>query len=134
MIKSDEITLIGQYIKDLSFENPLSPNLPPQNKNPAVNLDVNTTYIDLKNDNHEVSLKIKIDASLDNSTLFIIELQYAGLIKAVLKEGEDKKNLVISASYLLFPFARSIITNVTMEGGFKPLTIQPIKFENMFQK
>ena len=134
MINSDEITLIGQYIKDLSFENPLSPNLPPQNKNPSVNLDVNTTYVDLKNNNHEVSLKIKIDASIDESTLFMIELQYAGLIKAILKKGDDKKSLVISGSYLLFPYARSIITNITMEGGFKPLTIQPIKFENMFQK
>ena len=133
-MKSDEITLIGQYIKDLSFENPIAPNLPKQNKNPTVNLDVNSTYIDLKNENHEVSLKIKIDASIDKSTLFIIELQYAGLIKAALKKEEDKKSLVISGSYLLFPFARSIITNITMEGGFKPLTIQPIKFENMFQQ
>ena len=64
----------------------------------------------------------------------MIELQYAGLIKAILKKGDDKKSLVISGSYLLFPYARSIITNITMEGGFKPLTIQPIKFENMFQK
>ena len=133
-MKFDDITLIGQYIKDLSFENPLAPNLPSQDKNPSVNLDVNTAYLNLKNDNHEVNLKIKINASIDNDTLFIIELQYAGLIKATLKDEEDKKSLVISGSYLLFPFARSIITHVTTEGGFKPLTIQPIKFENMFQK
>ena len=133
-MKFSEITLIGQYVKDLSFENPMAPNLPSQNKNPTVNLDINTTYLDLKNNNHEVSLKIKIDASIEESTLFMIELQYAGLIKAILKKGDDKKSLVISGSYLLFPYARSIITNITMEGGFKPLTIQPIKFENMFQK
>ena len=65
---------------------------------------------------------------------FIIELQYAGLIKSVLKNEVDKKNLIISGSYLLFPFARSIISNVTMEGGFKPFVIQPIKFEDMVKK
>ena len=43
-----EITLIGQYIKDFSFENPMAPNLPAEDKNPTVNLDVNTTYLDLK--------------------------------------------------------------------------------------
>ena len=59
-MKSSEITLIGQYIKDLSFENPMSPNLPSNSKNPSVNLDINTTYLDLKNNNHEVNLKIKI--------------------------------------------------------------------------
>ena len=130
----NEISLIGQYIKDLSFENPMAPNIPSQNINPTVNLDVNTSYLDLKNNNHEINLKIKSIASIDDDTLFIIELQYAGLIKAVLKNEKDKKDLIISGSYLLFPFARSIITNITMEGGFKPLTIQPIKFENMFKK
>ena len=129
-----EITLIGQYIKDFSFENPLAPNLPSQNKNPTINLDVNTLYLDLKNDNHEINLKLKSSASIDKKILFIIELQYAGLIKSVLKNEKDKKNLIISGSYLLFPFARSIISNITMEGGFKPFVIQPIKFENMFQK
>ena len=129
-----EITLIGQYIKDFSFENPMAPNLPANDKNPTVNLDVNTTYLDLKNDNHEVTLKIKSSASINKNTLFIIELQYAGLIKTILKNEEDKKNLIVAGSYLLFPFARSIISNITMEGGFKPFVIQPIKFENMFQK
>ena len=129
-----EITLLGQYIKDLSFENPLAPNLPSQEINPTINLDVNATYLDLKNDNHEVNLKIKSNASIDKSTLFIIELQYAGIIKSEIKDEEDKKNLIIGGSYLLFPYARSIISNTTMEGGFKPFVIQPIKFENMFQK
>ena len=133
-MKNNEITLMGQYIKDLSFENPIAPNLPPPSDNPTINLDVNTTYLDFKNNNHEINLKIKCTASIDESTLFVIELQYAGLINASLKNEEDKKNLIVSGSYLLFPFARSIITNITMEGGFKPFIIQPIKFENMFQK
>ena len=133
-MKVSEITLIGQYIKDLSFENPMSPNLPSKNKNPSINLDINTTYLDLKNNNHEVNLKIKSTASVDKDVIFVIELQYAGLIKTIIKNEEDKKRLIISGSYLLFPYARSIISNITMEGGFKPLVIQPIEFENMFQK
>ena len=133
-MKVNDITLMGQYIKDLSFENPMAPNLPSLDKNPTINLDVNTNYLDLKKDNHEINLKIKSTASVNKNTLFIIELQYAGLIKVTLKNEEDKKNLIISGSYLLFPFARSIITNVTIDGGFKPFIIQPIKFENIFQK
>tara|TARA_B100001248_G_scaffold175536_1_gene133240 strand:- start:814 stop:1215 length:402 start_codon:yes stop_codon:yes gene_type:complete len=133
-MKTSTITLLGQYIKDLSFENPMSPNLPSKDKNPSVNLDINTTYLDLKNDNHEVNLKIKSIASIDKDTIFVIELQYAGLIKTVIKNEEDKKKVIVSASYLLFPYARSIISNITMEGGFKPLVIQPIEFENMYQK
>ena len=133
-MKMNEITLLGQYIKDLSFENPMAPNLPQQNKNPTVNLDVNSTYLDLKNNNHELNLRINSTASIDKNTIFAIELQYVGLIKTIIKNEEDKKKLIITGSYLLFPYARSIISNVTMEGGFKPLVIQPIEFENMFQK
>ena len=133
-MSTKEITLLGQYIKDLSFENPMAPNLPSQDINPTINLDVNANYLDLKNDNHEVNLKIKSTAYIDKSALFIIELQYAGLIKSTIKNEKDKQNLIISGSYLLFPYARSIISNITMEGGFKPFVIQPIKFEKMFKK
>ena len=133
-MKISGITLRGQYIKDLSFENPMSPNLPSNNNNPTVKLDINTNYIDLKNNNHEVNLKIKSTTFIDKDTIFVIELQYAGIIKAVIKDEDDKKKLIIAGSYLLFPYARSIISNITMEGGFKPFVIQPIKFENMFQK
>ena len=73
-MKSSEISLIGQYIKDLSFENPMAPNLPSQNKNPTINLDINTTYLDLKNNIHEVNLIIKSTASIDKNVIFIIEL------------------------------------------------------------
>ena len=45
-MKISEITLIGQYIKDLSFENPMAPNLPTKNENPSVSLDINTTYLE----------------------------------------------------------------------------------------
>ena len=133
-MKSSEIILMKQYIKDLSFENPMSLNLPSKSNSPSIKLDINTTYLDLKNDNHEINLKIKSTASIDKDVIFVIELQYAGLIKTIIKNDEDKKKLIISGSYLIFPYARSIISNITMEGGFKPLIIQPIEFENMFQK
>ena len=133
-MKISDISLLRQYIKDLSFENPMSPNLPSNNNNPTVKLDINTNYIDLKNNNHEVNLKIKSTTFIDKDTIFVIELQYAGIIKAVIKDEDDKKKLIIAGSYLLFPYARSIISNITMEGGFKPLIIQPIEFENISQQ
>ena len=133
MIKN-EITLIRQYIKDLSFENPMAPNFPSQKMNPTIDLDVNANYLDLKNNNHEITLKITSTASIEKDAIFVIELQYAGLSNTTLKNEDDKKNLIISGSYLLFPFARSIISNITIEGGFKPFVIEPIKFENMVQK
>ena len=94
-MKTSTITLLGQYIKDLSFENPMSPNLPSDNINPTVNLEINTTYIDLKNNNHEINLKIKSSTFVDKDIIFVIELQYAGLIEAIIKDEEDKRILYI---------------------------------------
>ena len=102
-MKTSEISLIGQYIKDLSFENPMAPNLPSQNKNPTVSLDVNTTYLDLKNNNHEVNLKINSTASIDKNTLFALELQYVGLIKAVITPSD------FLSSFNIFPSGEIII-------------------------
>ena len=118
-MKSNAITIIGQYIKDLSFENPMAPNLPSPDKNPTVNLDVNTNYLDLKKDNHEINLKIKSTASINKDTIFVIELQYAGLIKSIVDNEKDKKKLIISGSYLLFPYARSIISNISYDTSSK---------------
>ena len=91
-METTELILLGQYIKDLSFENPIAPSLPSEDKNPTVNLDVNTAYLDLKNDKHEINLKINSTASIEKDTLFIIELQYAGLFKSTVKMKMIRKN------------------------------------------
>ena len=49
----------SQYIKDLSFENPLSPNIIPIDAVPQVNIEVSLNFLSLKNNDHELVLKIK---------------------------------------------------------------------------
>lgn len=127
-------TLLGQYIKDLSFENPNSPKLPKIEDSPKIELDVNSEYLDLKNNRHEINLKIKINALVKKNVLFLLELQYAGFFECDIQNEGEKKRLIVNGSSLLFPFARSLISNITIEGGFKPLILQPINFENLFKK
>lgn len=128
------LTLHGQYIKDLSFENPNSPKLPKLTDNPKIELDINSEYLDLKKDMHEINLKTKINASVKSNILFILELQYAGFFECNINNDTEKKRFIVTGSTLLFPFTRSLISNITMEGGFKPLILQPINFETLFKK
>ena len=128
------LTLLGQYVKDLSFENPNSPKLPKLENSPKIELDVNSEYLDLSKNKHEINLKIKISATVKSTVLFILELQYAGFFECNIKNEIDKKRFIVTGSGLLFPFARSMISNITMEGGFKPLILQPINFETLFKK
>lgn len=128
--------MIGaQYIKDLSFENPQGPEvLVSMSESPQVNIDINTTARSLADDVYEVALFIRGEAKNDDKTVFIVELTYGGIITLNKVEEENVQPLLlIEAPRHLFPFARSIIADVTRDGGFPPLLINPMDFVALYQ-
>lgn len=130
------VVVNAQYIKDLSFENPNAPQVfGMTNMNP--NLDV---HVDLQTrsgpqDSYEVTIVIKAQAKTDSTTAFVIELAYAGLftLQGIPPEALQPV-LLIEAPRILFPFARNIIADVTRDGGFAPLMLQPIDFAEMYRR
>ena len=134
--KSNKITVNAQYIKDLSFENPNSPNsLSNKDGTPNINVEINVYAKPLNSNIYEVSLTINGKALKDKSKIFEIELVYAGvfsLSNVEIDKEEERKTVLIECPQLLFPFARSIVSNVTRDGGFMPLVIQPIDFELLY--
>ena len=136
-IKETKLIVNSQYIKDLSFENPNSPeSLSNKNGLPQINVDINVFAKPLTKKLYEVSLSINGKATKKDSKVFEIELSYAGLFTLPdidLKNGVEKKTMLIEAPQLLFPYARSIVSNVTRDGGFMPLIIQPIDFELLYE-
>ena len=70
----------------------------------------------------------------NGTTLFLIELSYAGIVSTENIDPQDVNPLVmIQGPQLLFPFARAIIANITREGGFMPLNINPIDFVAVYR-
>jgi preprotein translocase subunit SecB len=134
-----QIAIESQYIKDLSFENPQGPNA--QNAvaaHPEVAIEVNTSVRPLGEKDgvgrFEVTLLIKGEARLNGQPVFIIELTYAGaLALANVPQEAVAPVLLIEGPRLLFPFARNIIAEVTRDGGFPPLFIQPIDFVQLYR-
>ena len=127
--------MIGaQYIKDLSFENPQGPEvLASIQENPQVNIEVHTNARDLGENVHEVTLFVRGEAESDGKTVFIVELTYGGIITVNVTDEESiKPILLIEAPRHLFPFARAIVANVTRDGGFPPLLINPLDFAGMY--
>ncbi len=127
--------MIGaQYIKDLSFENPQGPEvLASIQENPQVNIEVHTNARDLGEKVHEVTLFVRGEAESDGKTVFIVELTYGGIITVNVTDEESiKPILLIEAPRHLFPFARAIVANVTRDGGFPPLLINPLDFAGMY--
>ncbi|HBN21908.1 MAG TPA: protein-export chaperone SecB [Holosporales bacterium] len=131
------LTINAQYIKDLSFEHPNPVKaLQPSESQPDINVNIDVTAQNVQESTFEVVLTIKADAKRDDEPLFISEIQYAGLFTL----GEDLPKeavhpvLMIECPRMLFPFARSVIANITREGGFPPLSLNPIDFAALYHQ
>jgi len=130
------IKIISQYIKDLSFESPNSPQifLNPQDK-PNIALSINIDAKKISDEVFEVSLKVTAEAKIQDEKFFICEITYAGLFSFQKIEGEMLEQvLLIYCPNILFPFLRRIITNVTTDGGLAPLMLDPIDFADLYAR
>lgn len=126
----------GQYIKDLSFENPYAPqSLMAQNAKPAIEVNVDIKAQRLQDDVYEMTLHIATRATADARSLFLVDLSYAGIFQLTNIPAENiEQVLLIDCPFLLFPFARRVIADVTRDGGFPPLMMEPIDFAALYQQ
>ena len=133
-----------QYVKDLSFEVPNAPAVYSTLRtqpNVAINLDVNARRLKDGEDVFEVTLQIKAEATDPQAangtpapTVFIIELAYCGVFTlAGIPENTIEPVLLVECPRLLFPYARNILADVTRDGGFPPVLLQPIDFVSLWQ-
>lgn len=131
-----QINVLGQYIKDLSFENPGAPgSLRAPGKNPNIQINFNVQAQPVEDDIFEVSLKLEANTKNDESNLYALELVYAGVFRLKdLPQQAVKPVLFIECPALLFPFARRLISDLTREGGFPPLLLDPIDFASLYRQ
>ncbi len=140
-----------QYVKDLSFEVPGAPQIYTQLRaQPAVNinLDVQARRVQEGQDVFEVSLLIRAEAMeapgpqggngqsapAAPSTVFVAEMTYSGVFTlAGLPDNAVEPVLLVECPRILFPFARNLLADVTREGGFPPVLLQPIDFVALWQ-
>ncbi|MEI6730196.1 MAG: protein-export chaperone SecB [Pseudomonadota bacterium] len=123
----------SQYIKDLSFENP---NLPGSVAGqPQINLDIDLKAGRIDDEHFELVMHISAKAVSGETPLFIAELDYAAIAMLQnIPEDRLEQVLFIDCAFLLFPFARRVISDITRDGGFPPLLIEPIDFASLYLK
>ncbi len=139
-----------QYVKDLSFEVPGAPQVFTQMRaQPQVNinLDVQARRIEEGQNLFEVTLVIRAEAheptaagsgngqaAAAGPTIFVAELTYAGVFTLNgLPDNAMEPVLLVECPRILFPFARNILSDVTRDGGFPPVLLQPIDFVALWQ-
>ena len=131
-----QVRVVGQYIKDLSFENPnVRKLLEGPGEKPALRVEVNVNATKLADKMFESAILFKAEAASKTGVIYDLELAYAGLFEIQnLPEQALEPFLLINCPSLLFPFLRRIVADLTREGGFPPLLLDPIDFAALFMQ
>ncbi|PCJ38860.1 MAG: protein-export chaperone SecB [Moraxellaceae bacterium] len=131
--KKNNFQLQRLYLKDLSYEAPNTPDVFKKEWKPEVNLEVNNSSTIVKDNVHEVVLKVTVTAKVEDSVAFIVEVQQAGLFTIEGIEGVQLEHVLKGVcANILFPYVREVVSDVVSRGTFPQLLLQPINFEAAF--
>lgn len=130
-----EFAIQRLYIKDLSFEAPYSPHIFLEEWNPELNMDLATKVNDLGENNHEVILIVTITVTMRKKTVFLVEVQHGGIFTIKNFPREEIRPILGSfCPNILYPYAREVITDVVVRGGFPQLYLSPVNFDDLFEQ
>ena len=133
--------ILAQYVRDLSFENPNATNvlrgdgdLPEMDI--AIGMDARKIPESKDDDIYEVVLNVRAEAKRADLSVFVAELQYGVTVKVGegIPEESHHPFLLIEIPRLAFPFARQILSDMTVQGGFPPLLLNPVDFHQLYMQ
>jgi preprotein translocase subunit SecB len=129
-----QVTLQSVYLKDCSYESPNGPRLPNnQAWDPKFQLNMNTATEELGPEVREVLLTVTVEAKQNDVTLYLAEVKQGGVFTIVGATADDLKRLVGSfCPNVLFPYAREVISDLIIKGGFPNFVLPLVNFDALF--
>ncbi len=121
------------FVKDISFESPNTPQTFLEEWKPEVSLNLETKSNRLENDLHEVVLSITATVTSNKKTAFLIEIQQAGVFM-VRNFPQDQLHQMLGSfcPNILFPYAREVVSDIVVRGGFPQLILAPVNFDALY--
>jgi preprotein translocase subunit SecB len=122
------------YLKDCSYESPNGPRLPNnQAWDPKFQLNMNTSTEELGPDVREVLLTVTVEAKQNDVTLYLVEVKQGGVFTIQGASSEDLKRLIGSfCPNVLFPYAREVMSDLIIKGGFPNFVLPLVNFDALF--
>lgn len=131
-------TIRGQFIKDLSFENPdpLKTFSTQSEEQPNINVDIQARGQNIGGADFEVTLEIRTHAKRNDENIFMAELVYSAFVTFDESVNRDSVGhlLMVEVPHMMFPAARNIIADVTRDGGFPPLMLNSVDFGKLYEQ
>lgn len=130
-----KMQVLSQFIRDLSFENIAAQKGTATDGKPEIKVQVNLDAQKRAEEIYEVALKLKIDSRVQQSALFLLELDYAGRFRVQnVKPEQLHPLLMIECPRLIFPFVRRIVSDVSRDGGYPPINLDTIDFLALYRQ
>jgi len=125
------------YVKDISFENPNSPEIfEASGKPPKIEMNLGMASRRVNDEHWEVSLKVSAKTSDQDSgkLLFEIEVEHAGVFYMKnIPEEHIQSLLAVDCPTIIFPYTRQIVSQSTVDGGFMPFMLEPVNFRGIYE-
>jgi preprotein translocase subunit SecB len=132
---SPQIGIARIYVKDLSFESPKAPEVFGSEWHPEIKLDVAVRHRRFQGTLYEVTLELTIEAREKQNVGFIVEIEQGGLFDIRGFEGSNlERALQIFCPSTLLPYARQNVDHALIQGGFAPLMLAPLNFEQLYRQ
>lgn len=135
------ITIHTQYVRDISFENPNTPDslragLSTPTMDVNISMDARHLEDDLSKNMFEVILTLSARADRGEKVLFIAEVTYGAVVSIGESVPEDQHHpiLLIEIPRYLFPYARQVLSEATSSGGYPPLLLNPVDFQALYME
>ncbi len=125
------------YLKDASFETPAAPAIFTQKDlkyDYGIKVEIGATALDDAQGLHDIALKLEVTAKHQDTTLYIAEVQQAGIFQVQHPDADTRQIVMeVTCPNILLPFAREALNNLITKGGFIAFMVAPVNFEGLFQ-
>lgn len=135
--KAPQMRVLGQFIRDMSFENIMAQKGAPADATPDVQVQVNLDAKKRTAENqYESAIKLNVTSKVKDSDtiLFVLEVDYVGIFHIEnVPDDQIHPFLLIECPRMIFPFLRRVVSDVTRDGGFPPLNLENIDFLSLYR-
>lgn len=131
--KGPMMSLQKIYTKDVSFEAPNAPHIFNEQGQPDIKLNMNQKVNKLDDTTYEVALTATVTCTVNEKTTYLVEVCVAGIFN--MQNFNDQalhQTLGVYCPNVLFPYVRQQVSDLVMSGGFQPLMLQPVNFEQLY--
>ena len=121
------------YVKDLSLELPNAPQIFTDRDAPQIGIEISNAASKIDDGIYEVVLTITVTSKIGEKTAFLIEVAQAGIFQ-VRNVPEENLEIIFSITCpnILFPYAREVVSDLSVRAGFPPVVLSPINFEALY--